>query len=239
MSHPSARVLALTAVFLAVPACCPQTAHAPAATQRVESIRPPVVEQTSPTPNGSLFERCIAGPAPTRDGLRALPLAEQQLRDIESAVLALATPVTADSQRAIVEQELAGGKAYFGAHHFAQAARWLRYVAVGPEQSPAMQAAQLYLESMNALMWGDASRPRLECLDAMVEDLPLLRERRCGKPSASDPGCAILEGIECDLFEAEIRNRAPMLYARWCDRWVPVRVTLPDGRLCLLHACDL
>jgi hypothetical protein len=45
----------------------------------------------------------VAGPAPTRDGLHAMPLKDQQLRDIESVVRALATPVTTDSQRAIVE----------------------------------------------------------------------------------------------------------------------------------------
>jgi hypothetical protein len=90
-------------------------------------------------------------------------------------------------------------------------------VAVGPEQGLAMEAAGLYFESMNVLaFWGnDGSTPRLECLDAMVNDVPLLRERRCGNPNASDPGCAIFEYIERDLLEAEIQWHAPVLYARW------------------------
>ncbi|MDP9033469.1 MAG: tetratricopeptide repeat protein [Myxococcota bacterium] len=107
----------------------------------------------------------------------------------------------ADGQKQLVEVKYARCRLYFEAQHWEEAGACFREIAYShTENDSAVYAAQLYLESINVLMFHGQPN-RNSCIDDMISDVPKFIEMFCSgdKMQKNEETCTILTKVQCDI----------------------------------------
>ena len=107
----------------------------------------------------------------------------------------------ADGQKQLVEVKYARCRLYFEAQHWEEAAACFKEIAYdNPDNDSAVYASQLYLESVNVLMF-HGNPNRTSCIDDMISDVPKFIDMFCtgDKMKANEETCTILTKVQCDI----------------------------------------
>ncbi len=107
----------------------------------------------------------------------------------------------ADGQKQLVEVEYARCRMYFEAQHWEEAAACFKQVAFDhPDNDSAVYASQLYLESINVLMFHGQPN-RTSCIDDMITDVPKFLDMFCtgDKAAKNEDTCTLLTKVQCDI----------------------------------------
>ncbi len=144
--------------------------------------------------------------APVANDLKPRPLTDQQ-RGMIAAFDRYACTIHPDAkdaagQEQLVEVKWARARTYFEARHWEEAAAAFREIAFAfAERAASVDAAELYLESLNAL-GTHADPPRPACFDDMTQDVPKLLALYCGadKAKQNEEHCARFARIQIDIL---------------------------------------